>query len=109
MSAPRGTTPTFTLSFTEPSLDLTSAAHVYVTFRNNTNTVTKQDTDLTIAEKSVTVTLSQAETLAFLVDSFVGSSTCDIQVNWTDISGGRAASEVVKYTFDKQILDEVVS
>ena len=102
MSIPRGTTPTFTLTFTEQGLDLTTANKVYVTFEQFGKTLTKKGDDLTVSEKQIEVYLAQAETLAFAVGDI------EIQANWTDATGGRSASEVAKYTLTKQLLDEVV-
>ena len=101
MSVPRGTTPTFTLTFTEQSLDLTQAAHVYVSFCGSAY-IEKSDSDLTIAEKSVSVYLSQEETLA------LAQGPVAIQVNWTYANGDRAASTIVRYRFDGQLLNRVV-
>ena len=108
MSAPRGTTPTFTFTFSETGLDLTVAEHVYVTFRRGLEKLTKANSALTIGEKTVEVSLSQSETLAFLADPFTEQAPIEIQINWTDINGSRSASEVVKYQLDKQLLNEVV-
>lgn len=101
MGIPKGTTPTFTLTFSDESLDLTQAAHVYVTFKNGT-TITKADDDLTIAARQIDVYLSQAETLAFR------QGATQIQVNWTYGDGSRAASEMVSFSFSNNLLDEVL-
>ncbi len=101
MAIPRGVTPTFTLTFDDENLDLTQANHVYVTFRSGT-TLTKADTELTIAAKRIDVYLTQAETLAFRQGPTV------IQVNWTYGDGSRAASEAVRYSFVDNLLDKVV-
>jgi len=101
MAIPRGVTPTFTLTFTDQGLDLTAANHVYVTFRNKV-TLTKSDSDLTIAPKQIDVYLTQEETLAFR------QGATEIQVNWTYGNGSRAASETVSYLFSNNLLDVVV-
>ena len=98
----KGTTPTFTLTFPNDSgVDLTQAAHVYVSFRG-AKVVEKEDTDLTISERSIDVYLPQAETIA-LSDGIV----C-IQVNWTYANGSRAASEIVQYTFSNNLIGRVI-
>ena len=98
-SVPVGTTPTFTMAFPQESVvDLTDAANVYVTFSCNRTTLTKTGTDLQIAQKAVSVFLSQTETLAF------PNGAVDIQVNWTTADGKRMASDVVTYTFNRQLL-----
>ena len=109
MSTAIATTPTFTLTFTDENLDLTDAAHVYVTFKSGTTKVTKSDSQLTIAEKSVSAVLTQADTLSFLTASSNNVTPVEIQVNWTYSGGDRGSSEVVTYPFSKQLLAEVVS
>ena len=101
MSIPRGVTPTFTLTFTDENVDFTQANHVYVTFRNRT-VLTKEDGDLSIEPKQISVYLTQEETLAF------GEGQTSIQVKWTYGNGARSASEVVKYSFNEQLLNRVV-
>lgn len=98
---PRGVTPTFSLTFTDDDIDLTEAAHVYVTFKGGRE-ITKSDGDLTIAEKQIDVYLTQAETLSFR------QGGVSIQVNWTYPDGSRGASEIVSYQFTAQLLDKVV-
>lgn len=101
MAIPRGVTPTFTLTFEDDDLDLTQAAHVYVTFRGGRE-ITKADDELTIAAKQIDVYLTQAETLAFRQGEVA------IQANWTYLDGHRAASEIVSFNFSGQLLDKVV-
>ena len=101
MSIPRGTTPTFQLTFPE-TVDLTTAANVYVTFTCGSNVVTKTGDDLDVEAHSVSVYLTQAETFLFDVGKI------KIQANWTDDYGGRVASEVVTYLVSEQLLNRVV-
>ena len=101
MGIPKGVSPTFTFTFSDENLDLTQAAHVYVTFKNGA-TITKSDADLTIAARQIDVYLTQAETLAFR------QGATQIQVNWTYGDGSRAASEVVSFSFSNNLLDEVL-
>ena len=110
MSTPFGTTPTFTLTFTDTNLDLTTASHVYVTFQSGINKVTKSDSALTIAEKTIDVPLTQAETLLLIQNPNADEVTpVDVQANWTYTGGDRASSEVVTYPFSRQLLPEVVN
>lgn len=98
----KGTTPTFTLTFAQDSgVDLTQAVHVYVSFKG-AKTIEKSDAELTITERTVGVYLSQAETLA------ISDGVVQIQVNWTYGDGSRAASEMVKYTFDDNLIGRVI-
>ena len=102
MSVPVGTTPTFVLTFgAQSGVDLTQAANVYVTFESGLNTITKTGTDLIIEEKSVSVTLTQEETLPMI-------SPVSIQVNWITQDNKRLASEVVKCDLSRQLLMEEI-
>ena len=104
MSVPRGTTPTFVLTFAATSgIDLTAAANVYVTFKSGDTIINKTGADLDIAALSVSVFLPQAETLTFREGDVL------IQVNWTLADGSRYASEIVTYPISKQLLQKVVS
>lgn len=110
MSIPVGVTPTFSLKFSDNTLDLTQASHVYVTFRSGLVTLTKSDAALTVAAKQIDVALSQAESLQFMPASYLPNPPeVEIQANWTYAGGKRAASDVVLYQFTDQLLDEVVN
>lgn len=109
MSIVKGTTPTFTFTFSEAGLDLTDAAHVYVTFSIRNVTVTKSDADLTVTENTVSCSLTQAETLQFITWDTLGDVPVATQVNWTYAGGLRAASEIQTVVFTRQLLNEVVS
>lgn len=102
MSFPQFTTPTVTLIFEDDELDLTEAAHVYVTFKGNKGAVTKTGDDLTVEEKQIRVRLTQAETGTF------SQGSIQIQANWTDAYGNRAASNIAKYDISAQLLQRVV-
>lgn len=104
MSTPRGTTPTYILTFSESSnIDLTLARHVYVTFKSIHGKVilTKSDEDLIIESKSISVYLTQKETLSFF-------DTMRMQANWTYENGSRGASAVQNLRFTEQLLDKEV-
>lgn len=101
MSIPKGTTPTFTLTFED--IDLTSAAHVYVTFKGSGGSlITKADDDLAITATTISIYLSQTETLA------LSKGAVAIQANWTYGDGSRAASEIVNYALSENLLGQVV-
>lgn len=102
MGVARATTPTFTLTFTEEGLDLTTASNVYVTFEQKDVNFTKQGADLDIEEKTIDVFLSQEETLQFQI------GMVDVQVNWTMANGRRASSDVKQVEISKQLLRQVV-
>ena len=103
MSVPRLTTPTFTLTFPESALiDLTAADDVFVTFAYGGEILTKTGVALTVEAKSVSVYLTQEETMSFPVGNV------QIQVNWVD-SGNRFASEIVTYPISENLMSRVVS
>ena len=101
MSVPRGTTPTFILTFTG-AIDLTEAENVYVSFQSGQKLITKTGTDLDVQAKQISVYLSQQETLAFPVGDV------KIQANWTTASGQRIASDVKTYAITEQLLQKVI-
>ena len=102
MSVARATTPTFTFTFTEQTLDLTTAEHVYVTFAQGSRAITKTGEDLTVQAKSIQVSLTQKETLQF------NDGIVEVQANWTDASGNRASSEIAIVELSRQLLKKVV-
>lgn len=102
MSTPRGTTPTFTCTFTEENLDLTTANNVYLTFKQGSHGMTKSGDDIEVQAKQIDVYLNQKETLGFRVGGV------EIQANWTMANGRRASSDVAVVEFSKQLLERVV-
>lgn len=98
MGVPRGTTPTFILRFSDSDLDLTAASGVYVTIGN----LTKTGADLEIAEKQVSVFLTQSETLS------LATGANEIQTNWIYADGRRGASNVTTIELTKQLLGRVL-
>ncbi len=102
MSTARATTPTFKHTFSEQELDLTAANHVYVTYRQGSKVLTKTGEDIEVEPKSVTVYLSQKETLMFR------AGIVKTQVNWTGMDGTRAASKTKEIELEENLLDKVV-
>ena len=104
MAFARGTTPTITFTLDDDDLDLTLAKNVYVTFKYGNKTVTKSTVknELEISANTITVTLTQQETLDF------GESKVEVQVNWTYNNGIRWSTDCASYRVSKQLLDEVV-
>ena len=98
---PRGTTPTFTLTFPEGT-DLTQASSVYVSFQNGDTRFDKTGSDVTVTERTVELSLTQAETLA------LNSGSVMIQVNWVYPNGTRAASEIVSCLIGDNLLGEEI-
>ena len=79
----KGTTPTFTFNL-NGTVDLTQASKVYVTFSdaNEREMLTKEDDDLVITATSVSVYLTQAETLAL-------PRKIKVQLNWLYQDGSK--------------------
>lgn len=102
MSVARGTTPTYVLTFTEQSLDLTQAHSVYVTFKKGAKVLTKTGNDIVVSAKQVEVYLNQKETLS------LSQGDVKVQVNWTLSGGMRACSEVVNTVLSEQLLEKVI-
>ena len=101
MNIVRGTTPTFVLQFPE-NVDLTEATNVYVTFCRYNNKITKDTDDVDIEAHSISVYLTQKETLD------LGTGPVEIQANWTFGDGKRAASKITTCELTKQLLPEVL-
>lgn len=102
MGVPRYTTPTFTLTFTEPGVNFLQATNIYVTFKNRQKNyvLTKSGEDLDFSEKTISIRLEQEETAKF-------KDCVLIQANWT-VGQDRIASDVVAYEIDPQLLERVV-
>ena len=100
----KGTTPTFTLTLPE-TVDLSTASNVYVTFKKNDVILTKTGEDLSIDRNTVSVFLTQEETLAF------PDGQIRLQINWTYVEGNtmkRACSEVANVYFQQNLKPEVL-
>ena len=100
----RGTTPTFI--FNTP-VDLTEATSVYVTFSEMDDDVilTKTSTDLDITSESVSVFLTQEETLSF------PNGKVKVQLNWIYTEGARvkrACSNQKTIIASDNLIDEVI-
>lgn len=102
MSVPRGTTPTYTCTFSDESVDFTTATNVYVTFEQGRNNITKSGEDLMISEKQIEIYMSQRDTLLF------EEGSVKIQVNWTTAGGHRRSSDVKNVELTEQLLRRVV-
>lgn len=103
MAIPRGTTPTFVLTTDNQTVDWTEAAHVYCTFGQGHNVITKEDSDMDIEARSIGVYFTQAETLGFKAGKNV-----DVQVNWTFNNGNRAATEIAHVVLSENLIGTVI-
>lgn len=100
----RGTTPTFTFTIKNQDIDLSAAQNVYVTLAQGSKLIEKTGADLEIETRTVSVFLTQKESLQLLE-----GSNCEVQINWTylDIDGEtirRAATKVKSIPISKQLL-----
>lgn len=103
----RGTTPTYILTFPD-TIDLTTMDDIKVTIADSSynNLLTFEKADLTIDTTSISVFLSQEQTLALPLGTLL------IQVNMTFTEGGlvkRIASEIVRVQSAKNLYEEVMS
>ena len=98
----QATTPTFVLTLPE-TVDLTEPSHFYFTLRQGNVRIEKADSDLVIDGQTISVYLSQAETLT-LTPGMV-----KLQLNWTYANGSRACSNIVSVNVTENLLKEVVS
>lgn len=103
-----GTTPTFTLKLKRTyDVDLTTVQNIYVTLKQGTNVLTKSGLDINVVDsKTVTVTLTQQESLNFSIDKKI-----ELQLNWTYTDQGivkRAATKIIEISLEKQLLTQVL-
>lgn len=102
----RGTTPTYILTFPK-DIDLTTMDDIIVTIANQDfgKLIEKQKAELEIDTTSISVYLTQEETLALPLGSLL------IQVNMTFQEGSktkRVASEIVRVQSAKNLHEEVI-
>ena len=102
----RGTTPTYTFTLKD-TVDLTGATNVYVTFSdsNENEILTKERSALTVGTNTVSVFLTQAETLAF------PNGRVLVQLNWTYEQGGltkRACTNKKTITANRNLIDREI-
>ena len=97
----QATTPTFVLTLPD-TVDLSQAANIYFSLRQKNVIIEKSNDDLTVDGQTVSVYLSQAETLQLV------SGAAQIQLNWTYANGSRACSNIVSVQVTENLLKEVV-
>lgn len=102
----RGATPVITFELDgedlDEDLDLTRAKNIYITFSHKNGVMTKQpDADGVLAQ-SVTVTLSQKDTLS------LPEGKVRMQINWTFNGGIRWNTDCEECLITPQLLNKVV-
>ena len=99
----RYTTPTITLTIS--NFTLPDEANVYVTLKQGTTLLTKNE--ITYAQtqtcSTFSITLTQEET-----GSFKTSSPVQVQVNWITSAGVRGATKIATIASFENLLDEVI-
>lgn len=97
----QATTPTFILTLPN-SVDLSQTENVYFTLRQNNVSIQKSTNDLVIEGQTVSVFLSQLDTLQLT------AGTAQMQLNWTYNNGSRACSNIVSVNVTENLLKAVV-
>lgn len=110
----RGTTPTFVLKLknkdgTPSTINLNEASNVYFTIAQGGKSITKTQEDLVIDGNTVSVYLTQKESL-----SLKEKVMTELQLNWTyednvDHITKRAATKVREVELDKQLYKEEIT
>lgn len=104
----RGATPTFVFTLSDESVNLLEAESVYVTIEQPGTSITKSGQDILVEQHSVSVWLSQKESL------MLKEGKAEAQLNWLytdDVTGDikRAATKLAEITIEKQLLRRVIS
>ena len=97
MTIIKGTTPTFTFTFTD--FDPTTAEKVIVSFSNGLE-ITESDMDFT--STSISIWLSQEQTLQVI------ESSSTVQINFLFADGQRVATQPERIEWAKNLHDEVM-
>lgn len=97
----QATTPTFVLTLPN-TVDLTEAETVIFSLRQGFYALDKIGTDLTVEAQTVSVYLTQAETLA------LKSGLAQMQLNWTYSDGSRACSDIVNVSINPNLYKAVI-
>lgn len=103
MSFTRGTTPTYTITFS--GIPLGNIKDIYITFEQTKSNVeiTKHGDDLVRTDENVQVTLSQRETLQF------NRGDIKIQIRAIDFYEKALATAIVEDTVSDVLYEDVIS
>lgn len=97
----QATTPTFILTLPD-TVDLTQANHIVWTLEQGKSKISKSDDDLTFDAHTVTVSLTQEETLR------LAKGTAQMQLNWSYADGSRACSNIANVPVDPNLYKAVI-
>lgn len=98
----QATTPTFILTLPD-TVDLTIIQNMYFSLEQANTKLRKTGNDLSIEGNTVSVYLTQEETLKF------NRGYAELQLNWTYPDGHRACSDIVTIPVGPNLIKEVVS
>lgn len=97
----QATTPTFILTLPD-TVDLSLAANIYFSLKQGKVEIQKENDALVVDGQTVSVYLTQAETLQ------LSAGSAQIQLNWTYVDGSRACTNVATVQVTSNLLKKVV-
>lgn len=97
----KGVTPTLIFQFSEDA-ELDRATDIMVSFTNSKGHTVLDITDVIVDNNSITVELTQEQTLKM-------PDYARVQVNWTFIGGKRACSDIKQISFRDNLYPEVMA
>lgn len=98
----RGTTPTLQYTFNDVTVANITSAYLTIKVDNTSeHDIEKDLSSATVAQKSISWTLTQAETLSF-------GESISVMVNWKLTDGTRGASEKTKIMIDDNYKEDVI-
>lgn len=97
----QGITPTITMNFAN-TVDFSEITNMYFTLTQGRHVIKKTGEDVVISGHSVSVYLSQVDTIKLEVGE------AEIQLNWAYADGSRACSNIVTIEISKNLLREVI-
>lgn len=98
----QATTPTFVLTLPQ-AVDLSQASSVVFVLSQENTIIEKKDAALTIEGQTVSVYLTQSETLK------LHAGSAKLQLNWVYADGSRAATDIKSIRVTENLLKKVIS
>lgn len=104
----QGTTPAFTLTLKDQTINLLEADNVYATIEQGTVNITKTGEGVEVTQHGAKIYLTQRESL-----QLKAGKPAKVQLNWTytdDPTGAvrRAATKAQEIVIDEQLLRKVI-
>lgn len=97
----QGTTPTFKLTLPD-SVDPSQFHKIVFSFEQDDTKIKKTESDLVIEGQTISVFLTQQETLSFKV------GRAELQLNWLYADNTRACSEIAYVDITRNLLKEIL-